>query len=300
MVLLEKNHFSLEKHFQNSLIQSKNSKRMKLTNLLAISFLALFLVTFSACGGGEAQTAEETTEAETPPVEEAKTISLTPFSESTPYPDANITSMTFEDNQFTFGVEGENYELGAQTPDAPQKMCANSAKGQHIHLIIDNAPYAAKYEASFPYEISEGDHYLLAFLSRSYHESIKTDQAHVAKKITVAGKSISAEEDITDPMLFYSRPKGSYVGKADTDKVMLDFYLKNVTLGEEYKVKVEINDDAMFMVDTWQPYYIEGLPMGDNKVKLTLVDAEGNAVDTPLNPVERVFTLAADPAEGAQ
>ena len=270
---------------------------MKRTNLSALLFLALFGFTFFACGGGETAN-DETTDAEEPLTEEpTNSYTLTPFTESTPYPDANMTSMTYEGNKFSFGVEGDNYELGAQTPDAPQKMCANSAEGQHIHLIIDNGPYAAKYVAEFDHEVADGEHYLLAFLSRSYHESIKTDQAHTAKKITVAGGAISAEEDITDPMLFYSRPKGSYVGKANTDKVMLDFYLKNVALGADYKVKVEINDEWETTVDTWQPYYIEGLPMGDNKVKLTLTDAEGNAVDTPMNPVERLFKLAADPAE---
>ncbi|MDB4727593.1 hypothetical protein OAF63_02285 [Saprospiraceae bacterium] len=206
--------------------------------------------------------------------------------------------MSFEDNQFSFGIN--DFKLGAQTPDAPQKMCANSAKGQHIHLIVDNGPYAAKYTYDFPYELSDGEHYVLAFLSRSYHQSIKTDKAHIAKKMTIAGAGVTAEEDITEPMLFYSRPKGSYVGKANTDKVMLDFYLKNVTLGNEYKVKVEVNGEQEFMVDTWQPYYLEGLPMGDNTVKLTLVDGSGNMIDTPLNPVERAFTLAADPAETAQ
>ncbi len=273
---------------------------MKLTNLLTITLLAFFGFGFYACGGDGGNNAE-TTEAEDPATEEkTEAYTLTPFSESTQYPDAAITSMSFEDNRFSFGIEGENYQLGAQTPDAPQKMCANSDKGQHIHLIIDNGPYAAKYEAEFPYEVSDGDHYLLAFLSRSYHESIKTNTANVAKKITVTNGAISSEEDITEPMLFYSRPKGSYVGTANTEKVMLDFYLKNVTLGDDYKVKVEINDQQEFMIDTWQPYYIEGLPMGDNKVNLTLVDGEGKVVSTPLNPVERVFTLAADPAETAQ
>ena len=31
--------------------------------------------------------------------------------------------------------------------------------------------------------------------------------------------------------------------------------------------------------------------MGDNKIKLTLVDKEGVAVDAPNNPVERVFSF---------
>lgn len=226
----------------------------------------------------------------------AKKFTLTPFTPSAEFADAAIESMAYKDGTFNFGVGGTSYELGVQTPDAAAKMCANSAKGQHIHLIVDNAPYAAKYEPSFAHEVADGEHYLLAFLSRSYHESIKTEAAHVAKKVSVEGQAITGEEAITGPMLFYSRPKGSYVGKLATEKVMLDFYLANVNLGSDYKVKADINGEE-HILDTWQPYYIEGLPMGENTVTLTLVDGAGNKVDAPLNPVSRTFTLAADPAE---
>ena len=272
------------------------------------SFWFLFLVlglgaSVIGCQNTATESEEESTEENTSEEETtsaSNTYTLTPFSESTPYPDAIIAGVQYNNGQFEFDVKAKAYELGAQTPDAESKMCANSGKGQHIHLIIDNAPYAAKYTAEFEHEIEDGDHYMLAFLSRSYHESIKTEAAHTARKITVAEKSIAESTDITDPMLFYSRPKGTYVGEKDTEKVMLDFYVVNASLGADYKVKVEINAEKEFVVDTWQPYYIEGLPMGDNKVKLTLIDAEGNAVDTPLNPVERVFTLKEDPAESAQ
>lgn len=220
---------------------------------------------------------------------------LTPFSASPSFPDAKIEGVSFVEGKFSFDISGESYELGVQTPDAPQKMCANSAEGQHIHLIIDNAPYAAKYTADFDYDVADGQKYTLAFLSRSYHESIKTADAHVIFKGTYTGNGLTAKEDVTDPMLFYSRPKGAYVGKANTDKVMLDFYLINTTLGDN-KVKADINGE-IHMLDTWQPYYIEGLPMGDNTITLTLVDKDGNTIDTPLNPVTRTFKLEADPTE---
>jgi hypothetical protein len=242
-----------------------------------------------SCGGNteKADTSMDT--------EEEMKFTISPFSESPAFSDASITSMEYQSGKFTFGVEGSDYELGNQTSDAATKMCANSAKGQHIHLIIDNEPYAAKYTADFDYEIADGDHYLLAFLSRSYHESIKTDNAHVAQKIKVAGNSITEGEDIKDPMLMYSRPKGTYVGK-DTEKIMLDFYLLNTSISASgNKVKAEINGEV-HMFDKWQPYFIEGLPMGENEITLTLVDKDGNKVDTPLNPVTRTFTLAEDPA----
>ncbi len=255
----------------------------------------LALCLFFSCKNAETNTSK-TAEAETTTTESKYT--LTPFSQSPEFPDAKISSMEYKNGKFTFGVDGDSYELGVQTPDAPQKMCANSGKGQHIHLIIDNAPYAAKYTAEFEYDVADGDHYLLAFLSRSYHESIKTDAANVLYKINVADKSLKDIKEVKEPMLTYSRPKGTYVGAADTKKVMLDFYVSNLTLGADYKVKVDINGETAATLDTWQPYYIEGMPMGENTIKLTLVDGAGKTVDTPLNPVERTFTLKADPAEG--
>lgn len=228
---------------------------------------------------------------------EAKQYTLTPFSNSYEFADANLQEMTYENGVFNFGFTG--YELGQQTPDAGQKMCANSDKGSHIHLIVNTQPYAAKYVPEFNYDVPDGDHYILAFLSRSYHESIKNGNAHMVQKVNVADKSITSSEDVSEPMLFYSRPKGTYVGAASTDKVMLDFFLANADLGSEYRVKAMINDEE-HIIDNWQPYYIEGLPMGENIITLTLIDAEGNKVDTPLNPVTRKFTLQADPMEEAQ
>ncbi len=226
--------------------------------------------------------------------EPAHVYTLTAFEPSASFEDAAINSYTYKDTLFDFKVADGSYTLGAQTPDAPQKMCANSGKGQHIHLIVDDKPYAAKYESSFTHEVEDGEHYILAFLSRSYHESIKTEDAHTAQKVVVKNNSLDSATDIKSPMLFYSRPKGTYVGQ-DTKKVMLDFYLVNTELGDN-KVIADINGEIQTL-DSWQPYYIEGLPMGENTIKLSLVDKDGKLVDTPLNPVSRTFTLKEDPIE---
>ena len=270
-----------------SLLKFKNDIMKR--NLVLYSLVLIGMLSYGC--KQQATTSEEPSESTT-----ENSYSLTAFSPSQSFPDAEITSMKYENGVFNFGIGGETYELGVQTPDAPQKMCANSAEGQHIHLIDGTAPYAAKYTNEFEYDLEDGEHYLLAFLSRSYHESIKTTNASVAEKVMVQDKAITTANAITDPTLFYSRPKGTYVGKADTEKVMLDFYLVNCELGEDYSVKAEINGEE-HMIDTWQPYYIEGMPMGDNTIKLTLLDSDGNVVDSPINPVERKFTLKADPAE---
>jgi hypothetical protein len=222
---------------------------------------------------------------------------LSPFSSSPEFPDAKINLTSYINGKFDFEVSGDSYQLGAQTSDAGQKMCANSGKGQHIHAIIDNGPYNARYTASFDdVPMEDGNHYVLAFLSRSYHESIKTKEGHTAQYVTVTDNTAGNFESISDPMLFYSRPKGTYVGEKNTKKVMLDFYVINLKLGDDYKVLADINGEV-HTINTWQPYYIEGLPLGKNKIKLTLVDGGGNVVDAPLNPVEREFELKVDELE---
>ncbi len=225
-----------------------------------------------------------------------KKYKITPFTPSTAYLDAKIDKVEYKGGKFKFGVSGTNYKLGAQTPDAKQKMCANSAKGQHIHLIVDKEPYAAKYTADFDYDIPDGEHHMLAFLSRSYHESIKTPAASFARKVNIKDKAIASTANIEEPTLFYSRPKGTYVGKANTDKVMLDFYLVNANLGADFKVQADINGEK-HMLDKWIPYYIEGMPMGENTVTLTLLGKDGKPVLSSMNPVTRKFTLKADELE---
>lgn len=192
---------------------------------------------------------------------------------------------------FDFGVT--NYQLGTQT-EAARMGLANSDKGQHIHLIIDNNPYSAHYEPTFTKEVEPGHHYAIAFLSRSYHESVKNGNSAVVWQFTVGAEDEANTQkmDMDKPMLFYSRPKGEYRG-ADAKKVLFDFYLKNAELkADGYSVITTINDSLKFEFDTWQPYIIEGLPMGENTIKIELVDAQGRLADSEVNSVTRKFMLS--------
>lgn len=258
-----------------------------------VIFLCLALVLSVGCKNDAKKAA---TAVKKEMVAPAAKYTLTPFQTSQDYSKAEIESMFYKDGVFNFEVGGEGYTLGEQTPDAAAKMCANSGKGQHIHLIVGTAPYAAKYVPEFTHKVADGTHQLLAFLSRSYHESIKSPTAYVGLTATVKDSSMVESTPITTPTLFYSRPKGTYIGKANTDKVMLDFYVLNAELGPDYSVKADINGEAHTFTK-WQPYYIEGLPMGENTITLTLLDKDGKAVDSPINPVTRTFTLKADPVE---
>ncbi|MEM9859253.1 MAG: hypothetical protein AAF843_17980 [Bacteroidota bacterium] len=238
---------------------------------------------------------ESTEEAAAEDRDTPSAITISKVTGSPEYADASLT-MNFpsdtplDTGAIAFDFKVENYELGAQTSDASTKGLANSGKGQHIHLIVDNGPYSAHYDAQFEKSLDEGSHVILAFLSRSYHESVKNANAFVVKQVTVGNPAEVEEVDFTAPHMFYSRPKGTYSG-ADTEKLLLDFYLLNVTLSEDgYKVRATINGEE-FMINEWAPYQVEGLPLGEVTVKLELLDAAGSNVAGPFNTVERTVTL---------
>lgn len=256
-------------------------------------FILMLLLVISSCK--KEQNNNDEIEQEKVEVEETK-ITLSKLEGSTAYPDATISleePVISEINEesgkskvdFNFIVE--NYELGAQTPEAGKNALANSGKGQHIHFILDNNPYSAHYESSFSKEIGEGHHVLLAFLSRSYHESVKN--AFLVQPITV-GEPDGETPDLTAPHMFYSRPKGTYSGQ-DTEKLLLDFFLVNTEISEDgNKVMATINGEQ-FTITEWAPFVIEGLDKGEVTINLKLVDAEGNSIPGPFNDVTRTVTL---------
>jgi hypothetical protein len=203
-------------------------------------------------------------------------------------PSENDTSLA-DTVDFVFNLE--NYTLQKQTESPLASSMANSKKGQHIHFILNNQPYSAHYTPSFTKALPKGVHHLVAFLSRSYHESIKNGQAMVVKKIHIGTNTIdSLQLDMNAPCLIYSRPKGTYVGK-DTENLLLDFFVLNTHLSSTgNKIKVKINEHT-FLLTEWAPYIIKGLPMGKVTVELELIDNQGKFIDGPYNKVKRIVTL---------
>lgn len=185
--------------------------------------------------------------------------------------------------QVAYKYQVRGFDLKAQTPDATTRGCANSADGQHIHFILNNAPYKAEYTADFTEKAMPGRNVVLSFLSRSYHESLKDNAAVVLRTFTMPGTDSLAAGDVTkDPTLFYSRPKGDYK-KLDGDKVLLDFYLVNTDLEKDgYSVRATIDGNA-WTINKWDAYFIEGMELGMHTVRLQLLDAKGDPAPGPFN-----------------
>ena len=228
-------------------------------------------------------------------------IEIQPLTDSPEFADAILelnspeNEAVLRSNIVAFNYEIKNYQLAKPTTEGSCAMnCANSDKGQHIHLILNNQPYLAKYKPSFTDTLPDGHYIALSFLSRSYHESLKQFGASDLRQFTV-GKVKTEKADLTKPLLFYSRPKGEYKGK-DSERILLDFFLANTTLGENgNKVRATINGKT-FMISEWKGYVITGLPEGEATIKLELLDEKGNVIPGPYNSVERKIKVIKDAA----
>ena len=77
----------------------------------------------------------------------------------------NIKSIEMGDEKSKFSFNIKNYDLGIQTSKNFDYQLANSAKGQHIHFIVNNGPYSAHYIDSFSKDFEKESNVILAFLS---------------------------------------------------------------------------------------------------------------------------------------
>ena len=226
-------------------------------------------------------------------------IGVNPLSHAKDFPNAklDIASLTSEklgndSAKITIKYAVQNFDLTAQTEH--DHHMANSAEGQHIHFILDNQPYAALYKPEHTFHVAvNSEHYLMSFLSRSFHESLKTNDAHKLIKFKVlADGNIERLAAPTEPSIFYSRPKGDYKGD-DTKQVLLDFFVVNTDINAGANKVVATINGQEFNLDQWTPYEITNLPMGESTIKLSLVDKDGHALTGDNVIVERKINLAA-------
>ncbi len=225
-------------------------------------------------------------------------LTLTPLTTSPKMPEAQMqllsppATATLPSGDVAFDYQITNFQLSKMSGGMGMGQMANSMKGQHIHNIVDNEPYSAHYTTRFSKPLADGPHAVLSFLSRSYHESLKHRGAYDLRIINVGDVKAGTPPpiDVRGPNLFYSRPKDTYAG-ADAKRILLDFYLVNTILEPGgNNVRATINGTE-FMLDKWQPYQMEGLPAGENTVKLELVDSGGAVVPGAYNSVTRTFTV---------
>jgi len=207
---------------------------------------------------------------------------------------APADSAVVDSAQVSVVVEADSFETGIQTETPRANEIANSGNGQHFHVIVDNQPYLANYEAGTPFNLGElppGAHTLLTFPSRSYHEAVKHPDAYDLVNFYVKADSGDFMLGPREPAIIYSRPKGRYE-RAGAERILLDFYLHNVELSDDgYKARYTITNEegtevASTTLTEWTPAFVTGLD-GTYEVNLKLIGSDGNVVPGPFNNTTR-------------
>lgn len=192
-------------------------------------------------------------------------------------------------------------DLGVPTPGADERGIAMSGKGQHVHLIVDNLPYQAVYDVSGLAELStpsldSGLHVLRAFPSRQWHESVKSDGAFAMTHFFVGdttrqGVRTQLPYVPGEPVLTYSRPKGTYEGAA-ADSIMVDFWLTGAELGpDDHRVRLVVDDSLTWTLEDWVPHYLLGLGDGEHEISLQLLAPDLTPVPGAFNQTSRTITV---------
>lgn len=166
--------------------------------------------------------------------------------------------------------------------------------GQHVHVIVDNDPYIAHYNANEPLvleDLEPGTHTIRAFPARHYHLAVKKGDVFKTTTFHVKEKSKDFKFDPSKPYLTYSRPKGTY-SEVAAKELLLDFYVSNVELGDSAKAVVTIDDGEPMEMTEWKPTLLDPLEKGEHKVNLKLVDADGELIENGgYNNTTRTITV---------
>jgi hypothetical protein len=182
--------------------------------------------------------------------------------------------------------------------------------GRHVHLIVDNQPYKRIDDPKQPiklkdivpgYELAEDkQHFLIAFASRSTHESIKVLDKKGSPMAVLGffvGKKGEERWKPKDPLLVYSRPKGKNDGPPPAEGILVDFYLVNAELGDgKFSVKATLKGPGVeqgkeVVIKSWKPWRIKNPRDGAYSLQLTLLDKDGKPAPGPWNDTTHSFQV---------
>ncbi|HUF03237.1 MAG TPA: hypothetical protein VMM38_03595 [Aridibacter sp.] len=307
---------------------------MRLSAILLIISAAVFL---AACPSEPSNNGEATPAATGEPTEEQTGIRETKQPErilemmkARGEQDQAKPELTVESPQEGAVIESSTVKVKVKVGGDLKMGKDDSGMGNHVHVILDNQPYAAHYMWDEGFElrnVTDGEHTLRMFPSRPWHQSYKSEGAFKLIRFTVKNggadetkpttddrgntmadpkadekkaegvtveQSTAGDVDPSKPLLTYSRPKGDYKGE-EAEAIMVDFWLSNAQLrgdGGKYLIRCTINDGEPFMIETWAPLWLAGWKDGKNVVKLELIDGSGNPVENGgYNTTSREITV---------
>jgi len=194
-------------------------------------------------------------------------------------------------------LDNQPYEAYYNLDGGPFEL-RNVADGEHTLRVFASRPWHESYknegsfqmvrftvknggaDASKPATTNSGQQ-----MSNADGNASVNEHANAKPATTPEGKAMPSSTagavDAKRPLLTYSRPKGEYKG-VEADPIMIDFWLANAKLtgdGGEYRVRYSVDGGEAKFIDRWAPIWLQGWTAGKHRVKLDLVDKDGNVVD---------------------
>lgn len=248
-------------------------------NLVFIAF-SMALV---ACGGdAPAPVSNDTLTVELPTIlPPQSSVRLSDCPPASAQPDAQLHHLQYQQGNWSAQVNG--FVLGVPDSDEARHPSAISPKGNYLHWNFNNEQHlltndANRAERSLP----DGKHQVFGFLVRSYHRIIQTPNAFLANEIELKNGKIVQSKAIETPVLIYGTPHGLYRNE-EGEHIVLDFGLLNTQLSPSgNRVRVVINQQDTFVLNTAKAQYIEGLGVGEHQLQLELLDANQQVIYGPI------------------
>jgi hypothetical protein len=161
--------------------------------------------------------------------------------------------------------------------------------GSYIMMNLNNEKFYPSVRPEIPVQLTKGKYVAVAFLCLENHVSLKNYGNYVVRTFDVQDSGQELYDEAV-PMIFYNYPRGK-IKLEDDGQLLLDFYLLNTSLEPDgHKVKVEL-DGHEFMVTEWIPYALEGVRKGKHNLTLTLLNRDGQVVESPFHKATSTFEL---------
>jgi hypothetical protein len=196
------------------------------------------------------------------------------------YKDLELGPFGYENEELKFIMNGAT--PGTKTPGSENRKSQISGKGLYLHVVLNDTTHILYSHRLIPYQLPDGVYKMVAFVSRSYHESVKSPKSYYAREFQVKSGRTYKSGPLNHAVLAYAVPSGIYTDE-ETENVMLDFYLHNTNIEPGgNRVRILIDNKKEFFVDKWQAYYINGLGLGEHELEMELQNKNGQRIYGPL------------------
>ena len=176
--------------------------------------------------------------------------------------------------------KSKNFNLGQRTIDQDIHKVRNEKRGQYLSVVRNNGPAVKQFGSNIEASLKIGENYFLCFLNRSYDISLKAPKASFLFKINANSSGCSFNTNVTDSIAYViNQPSGIYAG-LEMNKILFDFYLKNVSIGKNGNYAVLSINKIKFKLNKWTPFWVTGLTKGKHTFSVEIFNKDGKKINS--------------------